>query len=124
MKSSTAKADGDDRDEAEDERLKVADAEFLQPENQQSIEGRQRHGGQQRDMEKEVEGDGGAENFGQVAGHDGDFTKKPEGEVDGSGEGFTARLRQVAAGDDSEAGAQGLEQDGHAFDMTNTQSRR
>ena len=64
-------------------------------------------------MEQKIQRDGGAEHFGQVAGHDGDFAKKPEREVDGSGVGFAASLGEIASGDDSEARAQSLEQDRH-----------
>ena len=64
-------------------------------------------------MEEQIERDGCAEDFGKVAGNNGDFTEEPEGEVDRPGVGFATRLGEVAAGDDSEAGAERLEQDRH-----------
>ena len=37
---------------------------------------------QQRDMEQQVQPDGGAQHFRQVAGRDGDLAKPPEGQAD------------------------------------------
>ncbi len=64
-------------------------------------------------MEEKVQGDRRAEDLRQIAGDDGDFAKEPERQIDGSRIGFAAGLGEVAAGDDSEARAQRLKQDGH-----------
>ena len=73
----------------------------------------EQHAGQQRNVEQQVERDGRAQHFGQVAGRDGDFAEDPQRDVDGARIGFAAGLRQVAAGDDAQARAQGLQQDRH-----------
>jgi len=108
-----AKAGGHDGDEGEDEGFDVADAETLEPEQQEGIGGGEEDADQKRDVKEEVEGDGGAEHFGQIAGGDGDLAEDPEGDGDGARVGFAAGLGEVAAGDDTEAGAEGLEKDGH-----------
>ena len=76
------------------------------------IECRDQDAEQHRKMKQQVERDGGAQNLGQIARDDGDFTEDPESDVDWSGIGFAACLRQIAARNDSQAGAESLEQDG------------
>ena len=68
---------------------------------------------EQRNVEQQVEPDGRAQHLGQVAGGDGDFAQHPQRQGDAPRIGFAAGLRQVAAGDDAQARAQGLQQDGH-----------
>ncbi len=108
-----AETAGHHGDQREHEGLDGADAEALEPEQQQGIGGGEQDADQQRNVEQQVEPDGRAQDFGQVAGGDGDFAQPPQGEVDAARIGFAAGLGQVAAGDDAEAGAEGLQQDGH-----------
>ncbi len=102
-----------DRDEGQDEGFDGADAEALKPEQEQGIGGGDQHAEQERDVEQQVEPDGRAQNFGQIAGRNGDLAKAPEDQVDLSGIGFAAGLGQVAPTHNAEPGAQSLEQNGH-----------
>ena len=63
-----------------DERFDVAEAAVLQEEHDQDVERREADAPDQRQAEQQVEGDGGAEHFGEVAGGDGDFAEDPEDE--------------------------------------------
>ena len=53
-------------------------------------------------MEEEIEGDGGAQNFGEVAGGDGEFAGDPKKYGHAAGIVVAAGLGEVAAGDDAE----------------------
>ena len=95
-------ADADQRDQAEDESFELADAVVLQDEDEQRIAGGDEDADEQRDVEEQVEADGGAQHLGQVAGGDGDFPEHPERVRHGARIGFAAGLGQIAAGDDAE----------------------
>ena len=74
---------------------------------------REQHAEQQRDVEQQVQADGRAQDFGQVAGGDRDFAEDPERTVDRRGyvsRQACARSRPVH---DSQPRAERLEQDGH-----------
>ena len=86
---------------------------MLQVENGQDVEGGQADAHEQRDVKKQVERDGGADDFRQVAGRDGDLTADPEQDACPARVVIAARLRQVALGHDAEPRRQRLQQDGH-----------
>ena len=46
---------------------------------------------QQRKVKQQIQGDGRAQHFGQIAGDDGDFAKEPERDVDRRGDRFRGR---------------------------------
>ena len=73
-------AAADDRDQRQDERFHGADAEALQPQQQQRVGGGEQHADEQRNVEQQVEADGRAQHFGQIAGGDGDFAEHPQRE--------------------------------------------
>ena len=66
-----------------------------------------------REAEEEVEGDGGADDLGEVAGGDGELADEPEGDGDRARVVVAAGLGEVASAGDAEAGGEGLEQDRH-----------
>ena len=68
-----AEADRHDGDQREHEGLDRPDAEVLEPQEQQGIGRGEQNSDQQRNVEQQVESDGGAKHFRQVAGGDGDF---------------------------------------------------
>ena len=120
---STQEAAADHRDQREDEGLDRADAEALQPQQQQGVGAVISTPAQQRNVEQQVEPDGRAEHLGQVAGGDGDFAQHPEREVDGARVGFAAGLRQVAAADDAQPRADSVcSRIAIRFDITSTHS--
>ena len=67
----------------------------------------------ERDAEEQVERDGGANDFREVARTDGCFAQQPEHDGGGLGVMIAARLCEVAPGDDAELGAEGLQKNRH-----------
>ena len=97
----------------DDEGLDPAEAEALQPQDQEHVECRDQHADFQRNAEQQIEADGSAHNLGDVRGDDGDFGEEPEDPCDGARKGVAAGLRQVPARSDRQPGAQRLQDDGH-----------
>ena len=64
-------------------------------------------------MEEQIESDGAAEDFGEIAGTDGYFTHDPVGPACPSGIPIAAALGEIFAGDYAEAGGDDLHEDGH-----------
>ncbi len=95
-----AEADGDHGDQRQHKRLDGADAEALKPEQQQGIPRGDQYAREQRNVKQQVEPDRGAQDFGQVAGGDGDLAEHPQREIDAPWIGFATGLGQVAASDD------------------------
>ena len=104
---------GDGQDEPDDERFDVAEAAVLQEEDDEDVERRQRDAPRERHVKEEVERDGGADDFGEVARRDGDLAEHPEDDRDRTRVAVAARLRQVASAGDAEAGGERLQQDRH-----------
>jgi len=74
---------GDDgADEGNDQRLDVAESPALQEENEQHVESGDEHAVEEGDVEEELEGNGRADDLGQVAGGDGHFSAQPEHKAD------------------------------------------
>ena len=71
--------------QAEDEGFEVAEAPLLQHQDQQYVEGGEADAPDQRDSEQQLQGDGGADDLGEVAGDDRDLAEYPEGEPDRRG---------------------------------------
>ena len=97
----------------DDEGLDVAEAEALQPEDQEHVERGDQHAQFQRDAEEQVEADRRPHHLGDIGGDDRYFGEQPEHEGDGTRIGIAAGLRQVTAGADRKARTQGLQDDGH-----------
>ena len=107
------KTAADHRDQREHERLERADAQALQPQQQQRV-GRGDHDAQQqRHAEQQVQPDGRPQHLRQVAGGDGDLAKHIQRIGHRPRIGFAARLRQVAPPHDAQPRAQRLQQDRH-----------
>src|ERR1044072_433309 len=66
----------------------------------QRVGGGEQDSHQQGNVEKQVERDGGAQHFGQVAGGNRDLAKHPEDHADLARVGLPAGLRQVAPAND------------------------
>jgi len=108
-----AVAGGDGGDEDEDDGFDHADVEMLEGEEKEDVEASNDDGPQHRDVEHEVEGDGAAEDFGEVAGADGDFAGDPVGPAHPGGEPVAAGLGEVLFDNDAEAGGDDLHENGH-----------
>ncbi len=80
---------------------------------QQHVAAGDDHAPKDGQAEQQVQSDGRAENFGQVAGGDGDFAQGEQHVVDALRVVVVAGLGQVAAGHQAEPCAQGLQQHGH-----------
>ena len=100
-------------DEADDERFDVAEAAVLQVEDDEDVERGEADAPDQREAEEQVEGDGGADDLGEVAGGDGDLAEQPEDDGDGARVVVAAGLGEVASAGDAEARGERLEQDRH-----------
>src|SRR6266404_3227002 len=64
-------------------------------------------------MEKQLQSDGGAEDFGEITSGDGDFADDPKKNGSRAGVGFAAGLGKVAAGDDAKLGGKRLKKHRH-----------
>ena len=69
----------DGADERDDQRFDIAEAPALQEQDEEDVEAGDEDAVEERDVEEQVERDGGADDFGQVAGGDGDLGDDPEG---------------------------------------------
>ncbi len=106
-------ADGDDCDEQQRQCFEEAHAPPLGGQQYEGIAGRYHESPKVREAEEEVQGDDDADDLGQVAGGDGDFSQDPQRPGGPAGVALAAGLRQVAAGDDAQPGGQGLEEHRH-----------
>ena len=106
-------AGSDGGDERAHDRFEPAETAILQQQDHQHIASRQYHAPEQRNMEQQVEGNGGTDHFGEVARRDGNFAENPESEGNGAGEVIAAGLGEVAPGDDAELEGESLQQDRH-----------
>ena len=106
-------AEGDGGDENADGGLKGAHAEALQGQEQENVAAGDDDGPEDRNVEKEVERDGAAKDFGEIAGADGQFAQEPVGPACPGGIPLAAALGEIAAGDDAEPRGENLHEDGH-----------
>ena len=103
----------DDAEQRDDERFDPAEAEILQPQNEEHVERGDQHADLERNAEQQIEPDRGADHLGKVGGADRDLRQHPERPRHRARKRVAARLRQVAAGADAEPRAQRLQQDRH-----------
>ena len=103
----------DQDDQRDDERFDVAEAVLLQEEDDEHVERREAHAPDERQAEEQVEGDGGADDLGEVAGGDGDLAEQPEHDRRRPGVVVAAGLGEIAAAGDAEADGERLQQDRH-----------
>ena len=88
-------APADDPDQRDNHCFQVAEAFVLEIENGQHVEGCQAHPHQQGNVKKQVESDGGADDFRQIARGDGYFAEHPENNARSVRIAGLAGLRQV-----------------------------
>ena len=67
----------------------------------------------------QIEGDGAAENLGQITGADSEFADQPIGPAGPRGIPIAAALGEVFAGDDAQTGGDDLHEDGHQAGESN-----
>jgi hypothetical protein len=103
----------DHHNERDDERLNVAKALVLKKHHEQYVERGDAHAPDQRDAEEQIQRDGRADDFREVARADGRFAEQPEHDGDGLGVMVPAGLGEVAPGDDAELGAERLQENRH-----------
>ena len=106
-------ADRDCRDQQQNDGLDGAHAKPLQGQQQQHVEAGDDDRPEQRDVEQQIERDGAAQHFGQVAGADRHFAHQPVGPTGPAGIPVAAALREVFAGDHAQARGDDLHEDGH-----------
>jgi hypothetical protein len=90
-------ADCDHAKEGDDQGFHIPEAERLEIEDQEDVEGRNDHAHLGWDPEDQVETDGGADHLGDVGCDDGHLGQEPEDEGNGLGVGVAASLREIAA---------------------------
>jgi hypothetical protein len=93
----------DHAEQRDDDRFDPAEAEVLQPQNEEHVERRDDHADLERDTEQQIEPDRGADHFGQVCGADRDFAHHPEWPRGPARIGVAAGLCEIAPGADSRA---------------------
>ena len=76
--SSTANDPAISDDQRDDERFDVAEAAVLQEQHDQHVERGQADAPDERQAEQQVQRDGRADDFGEVAGGDGDLAEQPQ----------------------------------------------
>ena len=103
-------APADDPDQRDHHGLQIAEAFVLEIEDGQHIERRQADTHQQGNVKKQVEGDGGADHFRQVARGDGNFAEHPEDDARSPRIAGLAGLRQVHLRGNAQPGRQRLNQ--------------
>ena len=109
----SGEASGDGRDERDDQRLDVTKALLLEVKNGQHIERGNAATPHQRNTEEKLQGDGRADDFGQIARGNGDFAKNPKKPNCRRRVMIAAGLREIASRGDAELDAQMLKQDRH-----------
>src|ERR1700733_3292691 len=103
----------DGRDQQQDHCFDCAHAKALQSKKQKYVKAGDDDRPEQWNVEEEVEGNGTAEDLGEIAGADGDFAHQPVGPARPRRVPVAAALGKVFAGDDAEARGNHLHKDGH-----------
>ena len=106
------KDDHDDQDQRGHDGLDSAESDLGQEEQYQNIQNGQGHAQHQGDAEEEFEGDGPADHFGDVGGHDCKLGADPKDEAEFAAGMQTGRLGQIQAGHDAQLGRHVLEHHG------------
>ena len=106
-------ADPDDQPQRQDEGLQLADAEMLDQQQQQHVAAGDQHAPENGNAEQQIQPDGRAQHFGQIAGGNGDFAQPEQHVVTPGRILVVAGLGQVAAGHQPQPCAEGLEQHRH-----------
>src|SRR5262249_293949 len=103
----------DGEDQRDDKGFENAEATTLEQENEENCERREDDAEQKRNGKQKLERDGGAKDFREIAGGDGNFANEPKSDGGTARVGFPASLREVATGDDAEFGGKGLKEHRH-----------
>ena len=107
------KTSGNAENQRQDDGLDVAKAAVLQIQHEKHVGRRQAHAPQQRNAEQQLQRNGRAEHFGEVAGGDRDLADDPEREGRSLGVGIAAGLREIASAGDAEPRRERLQQNRH-----------
>jgi len=108
-----AEESGDGADEGDDQSFKVAESAVLEEQDEEHVGTGDDDADEKGNVEEKLEGDGRADDLGEVAGADGDLSEEPEEDVDRAAVGFAAGLGEVSFGGDSEFEGEALEEDRH-----------
>ena len=108
-----AEAAGDAYDQQHDEDFDVPESKLLQIEHEQHVQGRQAHAPHQRQMEQEIQGDGRADDLGEIARRNRELTEQPQHNRRRARVVIAACLGEVAAAGDAEPERERLQQDRH-----------
>src|SRR5579859_827295 len=117
-------AGGDGEDEGDDERFEHAEAAALKEEDDENIESGENDAEKKRNVKEELERDGGAEDFGEVASGDGDFADDPKKDGGEARVSLATGLGEIAAGDDAELGGERLQEHCHEIAEKNDAEER
>src|SRR5208283_2109600 len=105
--------DGDGGDQQQNHGFNAAHSKLLKSEEEENVDSGDDDGPEQRDVEHQVEGDRAAEDFGEVAGADGDLAHHPVGPAGPAGIPVAATLGEILAGHDTQTSGDDLHEDGH-----------
>ena len=97
----------------EDNRFDGPHAKTLETKKEQHVQAGDDHTPEQRDMEKEVERHSASQNFGEFAGTDGDFGKKPVRDARPVRVPIATTLREIFSRNDTQSGRDHLHEDRH-----------
>ena len=95
-------AEADAGDQGDHEGFDEAEAAALQGQNDEDVQRGEQNAEEQRDVEEEIEGHGGSQDFGEIAGGDGEFAADPEKNGHTARVVVAAGLGEIASGDDAE----------------------
>src|SRR5215469_13980547 len=104
---------GDGGNEGDHEGFHETEAAALQSEDEKNVERGDENSGEKRQAEEQLQRDGGAENFRQVASGDGNFADNPQKEGSAARVVFAASLGKIAAGGNAKFCRQSLQKHRH-----------
>ena len=114
----------DGADEDDDQGFDPAESPALEEEDEQDVEAGDEDAVEEGDMEQELEGDGRADDFGEIAGGDGDLGKDPESEADALAVDLVTELGEIAFGGNAEFEGEALQKDRHEVRQHDDEQKR
>src|SRR2546429_1767417 len=106
-------ARGDGANQRNDESLYEAEPAAWQGKNEENVESGEEHARQEGQAEEQLQGDGRAQNFGEIAGGNGQFANHPKNQRGASRIVLAASLREVPSGGDAKFRRESLQEHRH-----------
>ena len=117
-------ARGDGANQRNDESFYEAETAALQGKNEENVEPGDEHARQERQAEEQLQGDGRAQNFGEIAGGNGQFANHPKNQRGASRIVLAASLGEVPAGGNAKLRRERLQEHGHQIAQQDDAEKR